>query len=94
MKEYNNNNNKETKKDVKIYPDISVDNHIRCPETAEEMVNSYGTYNIQPTADTDNDFPAIAQGENKIMKNRSLHFFRDADDARPAAGGSDGDCID
>ena len=32
------------------------------PLTAEEMVNKYGTYNIQPTADTENDFPKISQG--------------------------------
>ncbi len=32
------------------------------PETAEEMVNKYGTYEIQPTADSDHMFPAIAQG--------------------------------
>lgn len=30
-------------------------------ETAFDMVNKYGTYNIQPTADTDNEYPAIAQ---------------------------------
>lgn len=32
------------------------------PSDAFEMVNKYGTYNIQPTADTVNPFPAIAQG--------------------------------
>ena len=32
------------------------------PETAEEMINKYGTYEIQPTADSDHMFPAIAQG--------------------------------
>ncbi len=35
------------------------------PEDAEDMVNQYGTYNIQPTADTENEFPAIAQGLGK-----------------------------
>lgn len=30
-------------------------------ESAFDMVNKYGTYNIQPTADTENEFPAIAQ---------------------------------
>ena len=35
------------------------------PETAEEMVNRYGTYEIQSTAATDNQYPAIAQGFNK-----------------------------
>ena len=32
------------------------------PLTAMEMVNKYGTYEIQPTADNDNKFPKIAQG--------------------------------
>ncbi len=32
------------------------------PENAFEMVNKYGTYNIQPTSDSGNDFPHIAQG--------------------------------
>ena len=29
---------------------------------AEDMINKYGTYNIQPTADTKNLFPQISQG--------------------------------
>ena len=32
------------------------------PNTPEEMVNTYGTYEIQPTNATDCDFPAITQG--------------------------------
>ncbi len=32
------------------------------PETVFELLNKYGTYEIQPTADSDNDFPKIAQG--------------------------------
>ena len=35
------------------------------PETAFDTVNAFGTYNIQPTADTDNTYPAIAQSFNK-----------------------------
>ena len=31
--------------------------------TAPELVNRYGTYEIQPTADSHQFFPAIAQGE-------------------------------
>ena len=31
------------------------------PETPLEMVNKYGTYEIQPTSETDNEFPTIAQ---------------------------------
>lgn len=32
------------------------------PQNAYEMVHKYGTYNIQPTADSGNEFPEIAQG--------------------------------
>ena len=30
-----------------------------------DLVNQYGTYEIQPTADTENQYPAIAQGFNR-----------------------------
>ena len=59
------------------------------PETPQQMVGSYGTYEIQPTANTPNDFPAIAQGTPKYMKERPLEFFRDGDDPNPAADMSD-----
>ena len=32
------------------------------PDNVRELINMYGTYNIQPTADTDNVFPLIAPG--------------------------------
>ena len=32
------------------------------PRTVFEAVNMFGTYNIQKTADTENEFPKIAQG--------------------------------
>lgn len=32
------------------------------PDDCFAMINQYGTYNIQPTADADAPFPAIAQG--------------------------------
>ena len=32
------------------------------PETVFELLNKYGTYNIQPTAESGNDYPKIAQG--------------------------------
>ena len=35
------------------------------PETSFDMLNKYGTYEIQPTSDTDNEYPQIAQGEAK-----------------------------
>lgn len=40
------------------------------PETVFDLINKYGTYEIQPTADTDNAFPKIAQGLPK-SKNRN-----------------------
>ena len=30
------------------------------PENVKDLINRYGTYNIQPTADTENVFPLIA----------------------------------
>ena len=41
------------------------------PEDCFDMVNQYGTYNIQKTADTDSVYPAIAQGMPKVG-----HFAR------------------
>ena len=40
------------------------------PENAAEMVNFYGTYEIQATAETDNQYPAIAQGYNPKIRTR------------------------
>ena len=39
------------------------------PEDSFDMVNKYGTYNIQPTSQTENSFPHIAQGLPKKRKN-------------------------
>ena len=32
------------------------------PQTPFELIHKYGTYEIQPTADSDNDYPKISQG--------------------------------
>ncbi|MEE0946045.1 MAG: hypothetical protein U0M42_04345 [Acutalibacteraceae bacterium] len=48
------------KKDIKT--EISSIPIIDQPENVSELINKYGTYEIQPTADTLNDYPAIAQG--------------------------------
>lgn len=40
------------------------------PETVFGMVNKYGTYEIQPTADSANEFPEIAQGMPKKKPSR------------------------
>lgn len=39
------------------------------PEDVFDTVNKYGTYNIQPTAQTENSFPYISQGLPKKSKN-------------------------
>ncbi len=38
------------------------------PNNSFELINKYGTYNIQPTNDSDNEYPAIAQGISEISK--------------------------
>ena len=62
MKENKSNDKNKTKHKINL--EMSVTAIMGEPETAFDMVNKYGTYEIQPTADTDNEFPAIAQGEN------------------------------
>lgn len=42
------------------------------PETAFDMVNKYGTYNIQPTAESGNLFPTIAQGLPEEEQDKSV----------------------
>lgn len=56
MKDYNIEEKKAKLSDCQIEDD------------AFDMVNKYGTYNIQPTNNTDNTFPAIAQGLSEKHK--------------------------
>ena len=42
------------------------------PTDSFEMVNKYGTYNIQPTNDSDNEFPEIAQGLAKKEQGKRI----------------------
>ena len=59
----------EKNKKVTNNTEMSLKNIKKPPETAEEQINCYGTYEIQSTADNDNMYPAIAQGFNpKIIK--------------------------
>ena len=46
------------------------------PETPYEMVNKYGTYEIQPTAETDNEFPTIAQALPKKAKKPTVKPYK------------------
>ncbi len=54
------NNNKKPKPDIVLTP--SSESYLGQPKSPEEMINTYGTYEIQRTADTDNYYPMIAQG--------------------------------
>lgn len=56
------------KKSLKPEIEISAKNVEGNPDTAFELINKYGTYEIQPTADSDNKFPEIAQGLPKKRK--------------------------
>jgi hypothetical protein len=40
------------------------------PDDSFQIINKYGTYEIQPTADTDNKFPTIAQGFSRKEQER------------------------
>jgi hypothetical protein len=40
------------------------------PDDSFQLINKYGTYEIQPTADTDNKFPTIAQGFSRKEQER------------------------
>ena len=48
------------KKKLKYHPCPSVD--VGEEENCERQINEFGTYEVQKTSDTDNFFPAIAQG--------------------------------
>ena len=58
------NAKKEHKKDrgISVSIDPSAASWDSTPNTCEEMINTYGTYEIQATADTEFMFPAISQG--------------------------------
>lgn len=44
-------------------------------ETCDELLHKYGTYNIQPTADSDNSFPKISQGLPTSRKKKHYKGF-------------------
>ena len=63
----------------------------RGPYDSFDLVNMYGTYNIQPTADHGNEYPAIAQGLSKA-ENKERARARDSWKAgqakKPQSGGN------
>lgn len=38
------------------------------PDSKDDVINKYGTYEVQATCDTENDYPQIAQGMAKQLK--------------------------
>lgn len=60
------------KKKIRINP--TAHGFMGQPDDTFELINRYGTYNIQPTADTDNTFPAIAQGMPHRLKKPNEDF--------------------
>lgn len=46
------------------------------PETCDELLHKYGTYNIQPTSDNDNSFPKISQGLPENAKRKYHKNFK------------------
>ena len=69
-------------KKVSNETEMRLENIKKPPETAEEQVNCFGTYEIQPTADNDNMYPAIAQGLNKNI----IKTDRENEERRDNAG--------
>ena len=63
-------NRLKSEKSTKMMTEISTVANKGMPEDAYEMVNYYGTYEIQATAETDNQYPAIAQGYNPAIRTR------------------------
>ena len=45
------------------------------PESCDEILHKYGTYNIQPTADSDNSFPKISHGLPTSRKKKNYKGF-------------------
>ena len=61
-------NLKKRKKDINL--ELSATSIAGQPETTEEMVNKYGTYEIQPTNDSDNKFPTISTDLTRKRNNK------------------------
>lgn len=45
------------------------------PETCDELLHKFGTYNIQPTAESENSFPKIAHGLPTSRKKKNYKGF-------------------
>ena len=54
----------------------SVNSVVGQPQNSIEQINKYGTYNIQPTGDSDNSFPKIAQALAKAENRKKMKIER------------------
>lgn len=59
---------KKKDKGLQYHIDPPVQAYFGQPDDVFDMINQYGTYEIQRTADTQNYFPAIAQGLPKAWE--------------------------
>ncbi len=62
----------------------------REPHNSIDYVNMYGTYNIQPTADHGNEYPAIAQGLSRLEhweRQRAREKWKQGQAHKPQSGG-------
>ncbi len=73
------------KKDKKFpeTPDRAPNSPLKPKEESKnvfDLINEYGTYEIQPTCDTENQYPTIAQGYNPkiIQTDRQNKHFKGA----------------
>ena len=55
------------------------------PDGRDDIINKYGTYEVQATADTENTYPMIAQG----LPSRRQDTARDSHPARKRPRGRD-----
>ncbi len=78
-----------SKKDKKSEREVGFFN-VREPNDSIDYINMYGTYNIQPTADHGNEYPAIAQGLSRAEereRERARAQWKEEQAHKPESGG-------
>jgi len=59
------------------------------PEDCFDLINCYGTYNIQRTAESENEYPAIAQGLPRAEQDKVLTKEEWLKKSRKSIGGEE-----
>ena len=62
----------EKKKGIPYDPAPNVHHFSGIPASSFDLINMYGTYEVQRTADTENEFPRIAHGTPKAEKDKRI----------------------